>query len=367
MNKYRKSNFEILRIIAIFMIVSFHCSFHSGFTYEEFSANVFLIKSFYLYGELGVNLFFLLTGYFQINRKVKPRKIVILYAELLFYIIVSIIIKALITNDFSFNYLKLIKSFFIPEYWFFSAYILIYVFSPFLNILIKNLSKNHVSGFLFVCYVIFSFLPTVIGLFDGGGTEGYYFFNRFIWGCIIYCTGAFISLYNETTWNNGKKNIILAVASYLVMLVFIILFGKVRFFSTIGLTEPAFFWQTNTIPMLILSVSVFNLFRLWKMNKTITIINTIASTTLGIYLLSDGQLRTIIWDYLFNSKEKFNYSALFSLIYIAVASIIIIIFGVIIDLFRQTIYKFTIVKWLERIDFSKMKKKVNLLVNRIFN
>ncbi len=365
--KNRDSNFEILRIIAIFMIVSFHCAYHSGFIYANFSTNVFVVKSFYLLGELGVNLFFLISGFFQINGKVKPKKIILLFGELIFYIIVSKLIATCIKGNYSFSALDIFKSCITPSYWFFIVYMLIYIFSPYINSFIKNLSKLQLATFLFLSYFIYSILPTILGLVDGGETEKYYFFSRLIWGFIIYCTGAFISINRTTVWCSVKKNIIVAVTSFSSMLFFILLVGKVGIFSKIGLTEPAFFWQINTVPMLMLSISTFNLFRLWKINKSWTIINYIASTTLGIYLLHDGELRLIIWDSLFNSKVQLSYSSLYSLLYIVLASLVIIIIGAVIDLIRQIIEKFTIVKLMDALKISKFKNLLEKYIQKIFS
>lgn len=61
----RKSNMELLRVFSILMIIIFHCAYKSGFNFSlGFSVNQFLIKSFWMLGELEVNLFMLISGYF---------------------------------------------------------------------------------------------------------------------------------------------------------------------------------------------------------------------------------------------------------------------------------------------------------------
>ena len=73
----RKSNFELLRIVSIFFILCFHCVFHSGFEQTTLDANLIVVKSFYFLGELGVTLFILIMGYFQINSKFRLEKLYI--------------------------------------------------------------------------------------------------------------------------------------------------------------------------------------------------------------------------------------------------------------------------------------------------
>ena len=67
MNKVRSSNFELLRIISIFMIICFHCSFHGQF--QTSGENKIIINFFNQLGELGVNCFILISGYFYYESK----------------------------------------------------------------------------------------------------------------------------------------------------------------------------------------------------------------------------------------------------------------------------------------------------------
>lgn len=63
----RKSNMELLRIISIFLIIVFHCAFKSGFNFElGFHVNKLIVKTCWMFGELGVNLFQLISGYFMV-------------------------------------------------------------------------------------------------------------------------------------------------------------------------------------------------------------------------------------------------------------------------------------------------------------
>ena len=72
--KKRKSNIELLRIVAILMIISFHYSFKSGYVVNQLDYNSIVVKTFYFLGELGVNLFILITGYFMVKGKFSFKK-----------------------------------------------------------------------------------------------------------------------------------------------------------------------------------------------------------------------------------------------------------------------------------------------------
>lgn len=67
----RKNNIELLRVIAMFLIITFHYVYKSDYIIESLNLSSILIKTFYFFGELGVNLFILITGYlwYRVNTK----------------------------------------------------------------------------------------------------------------------------------------------------------------------------------------------------------------------------------------------------------------------------------------------------------
>ncbi len=67
----RNSSLELLRVISIVLIIGHHLGVHSNFE-PNFAVN-FWNEAWILFlkqgGRLGVNLFILISGYFQITRK----------------------------------------------------------------------------------------------------------------------------------------------------------------------------------------------------------------------------------------------------------------------------------------------------------
>lgn len=71
----RSSNLELLRILAIIMIIAHHYSVHGGWDIpNELSYNRIIVQFLSLGGKLGVNCFVLITGYFMINSKFNINK-----------------------------------------------------------------------------------------------------------------------------------------------------------------------------------------------------------------------------------------------------------------------------------------------------
>ena len=132
----------------------------------------------------------------------------------------------------------------------------------------------------------------------------------------------------------------------------------------IGLKELAYFWRPNSILMFLLSTSIFGLFISIKM-KEIKIINIIASTTLGIYMIHDSFLNGYIWKNIFKSKEHLDGSH--PLFHILLATIIIFFFCAILDLIRQLLEKFTVKKFLYSKTGDKISGKITNFGNKILD
>ena len=252
------------------------------------------------------------------------------------------------------------------RYWFISAYILIYILSPYINKFLKSISKVEHKKILIITIIIWSIIPTIFGIFNDN-TETFLYFNRFIWMIVLYMLGAYIRLYSINFFNKhtNKKAIIISLCSFSFMVLGIILIFKFKdVFLKIGTKELAYFWQPNTIPMLMLSVSIFELFLNLKI-KNNKVINVLASTTLGIYMLHDGPLRFTLWQKIFKSLNCLN--SKYAIIYIIFHTFIIFAVGVVIDLIRQLIEKIIVDKMLNSKAYEKMENKVKNIFRTLYD
>ena len=67
----RQSNFELLRIVAMVMIVFHHFAVHGGFNFDSTTLSIprFWFNFIIMGGKTGVNIFVLISGYFLIQSK----------------------------------------------------------------------------------------------------------------------------------------------------------------------------------------------------------------------------------------------------------------------------------------------------------
>ena len=102
MQKQRSSNLELLRIISMFLIVMHHYAVHGGFQLleKDLSLNKIIIQILSGGGQLGVNLFILISGYFLIDSEFKINKLLKLIFETFFY---SVIILLFIVSKSNLN------------------------------------------------------------------------------------------------------------------------------------------------------------------------------------------------------------------------------------------------------------------------
>lgn len=365
--KERQSNIELLRIIAILLIISFHYVYKSNYVFENLTVNVFIVKIFYLFGELGVNLFVLITGYFMVKGKFSIKKLIYLILEVEFcniFIVLVARMLGIVRFDVSIrNNIILFCPIILSRYWFITAYILLYILSPFLTIFISNTKKQTYQKFLLITIIIWSVIPTVFGLlYNTTELESILYYSRFIWLIVMYFIGAYIRLYQINFLKKMDTSLKCAVIAFAVMLFgILIIYSFINFFMKIGTKEVAYFWTPNTIPMLILSVAVFEIFLKIKINNN-KLINKLASTTLFIYMLHDGILNRYIWKNIFHTEECLR--SKFPVIHILIATATIFIVGATIDLVRQFIEKHTVKKLLESNFYDKKARKINYSISK---
>ncbi|MCO6541786.1 MAG: acyltransferase family protein [Lactobacillus sp.] len=163
--KYRDSKIEMLRIISIFLIILGHIIVVTKWDFFNMTIfHVVSIETMWIGAKLGVNIFFLITGYFLINKSsfrinatIKIWLITIFYSWIL--TILSIIF---FPNILKINHIFSVRhniQFIFPisygTYWFITVYIVLMLLSPFINKFLKNLSQ---SEFLLILIVGFIYL-----------------------------------------------------------------------------------------------------------------------------------------------------------------------------------------------------------------
>ena len=192
--KERNSNFELLRIIAMLMIVFHHFSVHGGFNYEltDISFNRLWLYFISMGGKIGVDIFVLISGYFLITNKAKLfdlKKVLKLWGQIFFYSVL-IYLVFVIASDQPFEIKGLIKALFpisFERWWFASVYIILYILYPFINILLNSIDKKTYQVLLITLLIIWCILPT----FTTKSFSG----SNLAWFLTLYAVAGYVRLY----------------------------------------------------------------------------------------------------------------------------------------------------------------------------
>ena len=348
MIKERNSNYELMRIISMFMIIIWHIIIHGGILNTCNNIQVKKILEFILMIIIiHVNSFILLTGYFQSTNKFRQSKIWSLINASLFYKVIIIIFFTIFfgLNLSNVDYIREFFIFNLDEYWFIKYYIFLYIISPFLNILINNIKKNQYQKLLLVLFFIFSILPFITGgkAFENNG----YNLTNFVF---LYFIGAYLRRYPMKDWyifkkisNNLYKLILLILFVTIVILNFS-LYQTNEILKDYGSVFNEVFGNmynmalTYSNPLVIMqSIIFFSLFSTFNFN--IKLINNISKLTMGIYLIHDNNyVRDRIYNF-FEISIRYNSSYKF-IIYMFFVAVVIFVLSGIIEFLRQKLFKF---------------------------
>lgn len=73
----RSTNLELLRILAMLMIITHHYALHSGFQFQDgvVTVNKIIIDILSMFGKLGVCIYIIISGYFYDKTKFNFKKL----------------------------------------------------------------------------------------------------------------------------------------------------------------------------------------------------------------------------------------------------------------------------------------------------
>jgi len=300
----RDSKMELLRIISMILIVMHHFACHGGYAADVPMFNKILLDFFVIGGKIGVNIFVMLSGYFLIKGKFRWQKVLRLVVVVFTY---SVVIYScfLISGKAKFGWEEFSHKIFpiiFNEYWFITAYVITYLLSPFLNKLANNLEEKDFR-FLLLILIVFQSIITLVS---------HNYFSNVGWFLTIYLLGAFLRLHGQKMFSKTKINILVFVVGYLTIFAF-------EAFSSWSV------YQMNSIFCLITTVALFNIFAFSKKQFSSKFINTISSTTLGIYLIHDNNsLRAFLWKDILHCPQMAyqNWFWLFAIISVVVVFVV---------------------------------------------
>lgn len=324
----RNSSIELLRIIAMLFIVLSHAGSYGGF---EIKATPLTVNNLFLQwsklGGIGVNIFILISGYFLCEKEFKLVSVSRLLAQGWFY---SIVLFLVCRFGFSYHYgLFELATVFLPtiflEYWFLTAYIILLLFSPFINIMLSKITQKQHLQLIVTTLILWIVIRTFTTSEVLGTTVPYVF--------TIYVIGAYFRKYPQNWFSNKKHRIQITVFSsallFLSSAAISILATKVSALND----KTAFLYAKNSLLSVACAVGLFSM-ALYRKAFCSKWVNVVSGCTFGVYLIHENPVfRFYLWNNLLNNAPYFNSPTLIPRILLSVA----IVFSVsaLIEFLRQ--------------------------------
>ncbi len=301
MESKRQANFELLRIVAMLMVIVLHY-LNKGYLLSAYTADrsavnyaAHLAEAFCI---VAVNCYVLLGGYFLVESAWKPGRVVSLAAQILFYSVfvpVALILTGVVpAGELSvydwLNYLLPVET---EHYWFATAYLVMYLFAPFLAEGARRMEKRTLQVIIGILLFYFSVWKSVVPVTLPTDRYGY----DYGWFLCLFLVAAYIRLYGCPALER-KRNAALLYAG-MGLAVFLVSAGAGML---AGKAEALAYYTDmpttyNHILCLAGAVGLFMFFKDISLpeGRAAAWVRRLAPYTFGVYLLHEHILVRYAW------------------------------------------------------------------------
>lgn len=326
----RESNMELLRLVAMFMILLLHADFWALEAPKAYDISIEPVESFAKFfiealTVIGVNVFVFLSGWYGI----KPKMIRLgeFLFQIIFFIIIGIAIALCLGHSIPFKEIVLNILLFDGSLWFVKIYIFLYLLSPILNKYVESAPKQDIRRLLIIVFAI-QFIygwhyRTIEELADGMSVLSFitlYLLARYI---RLYSAGI-IERLSKIFWWGGHILLSLIIAT-------------IAYYQTLG-DESLFPLKvySYTSPFVVLSAICF-FCAFAKMSFQSSKVNGIAKSVFAVYLLHMNSCAIPLYKSLLVNYYNSHTFACYCLYALSV-SVAIFVIAIIIDKFRIVLW-----------------------------
>lgn len=281
-----------------------------------------IVRSFCI---CAVDVFVLISGYFGIHFRLN--RLVSLDLQTLFYSIASLLFLIIIgyheIGVLDFHALIPIIT---KRYWFVTCYAVLYLLSPFINIVFALLSKEQLKTILIICFVLFYLWPTFNSLVLANqliSDNGYGIVN-FIY---LYLLGRYIHEYGLFPSYSKFSFLITYIVSCSILALLQPIVSLV-----LGYEFKSLF-AYNSLFVFISALGLFLFFE--RLSFSSTIINRLANNCLAVYLIHQGPG---MWEWATSFFHLGNFNGLKYITVLIVFPVILYLLSVVIDSVRIKLF-----------------------------
>lgn len=308
--KIRNSSIELLRVIAMLLIVAQHAVVHSACNPSTASLSVPMLFATMLgadtTGSIGVLLFFGISAWFLCNDgnpsvRSALKRIWLVEREMLFYAW-GILLLRIVLGHTPPNASLVVYSLFpgiTGLWWYMTAYIIFLAFYPFLTVGLRRMGSSLHGGLCIIIMVIwgiYSIVPVDVLQFKA---------RNFMLFIFLYVLISYYRWYMELfSIRTSAIAFFVGVALFTLPILALQVFGWVSHINALRLHSAAFAGAAK-LPAILIAFGMMNI-GIQKHFQSV-VINKVASTTLGIYLIhEDPFVKSILWDHHINTESFIN-------------------------------------------------------------
>lgn len=289
--KKRNTGLDLLKILCMLMILFMHFTSRETLqsNYNISTVNYLIVRFIDSFACVAVNCYFLITGYFLVDKPLKLNKVFKIWKTVLFYT-VTIWIVAIVLFNKGITLHNTIKSMFpiiTEHYWFITVYIAMLFLAPILKVFLVNMSKKQYQYLLIILTIILTIIgniyPRSVVFNDITGIN-------FITMLYVYIIGGYIKLHCSQVKTQKRKYllgyIICGIITFIYSIITNSLASKNMIYQVYARKDMAY----NSIWVVISSIMIFMYFKELKINSNLIqkIVNTIHPLSLTVYIIHEN-------------------------------------------------------------------------------
>lgn len=297
----RNSAVELLRALAMFLIVLSHACVHSRFdlTAPGFGFNRIFVQCGVL-GNLGVDIFVLISGYFLSGKGVSARGLLKLLLQVWFYSL-AMFLGCRVFFGYSYtvgDYHRVFLPILFGEYWFCTAYVILFLLTPFLNLMITAMDQRMHQRLIVLMLCLWSILPTITGQYMYGDILA-----QFI---VLYMIGAYFRRYPGGASRCAAARGGLAVVSVLFLLILTVVYDYLSAHVALFQNSVSSLYSRNSPVIIGCAVGMFSVAVCCKPFYS-KFVNKLGACAFGIYLIHDNPaVREILWTWILKHAAYYD-------------------------------------------------------------
>jgi len=291
--KERMKNLELLRCIAMMMVVVLHF-LGKGELLEELSGEslsgagitAWVLECFAL---VAVNVYMLISGYLLCQSRFKWSRLVSLLLQVWFYSILVGLAGGLLgtaAEPFSIYYLlQIVFPVTMKQYWYVTAYVLLYLLLPMLGPSISSMTKKQHQVCIFTFLTLFCFMKSLLPVRLALDSQGY----DVLWYITLFLVAAYFRKYECTLFQ--KKGTYLLAYFVCVGLIFACLMGYRMIYLSTGKLQTTISVATDYNHLFAFAASLCFFLYFTKISVQGVVAKAAGFAgplTLGVYLLHES-------------------------------------------------------------------------------